>query len=41
MTISDALAVGRGTILTVNQTDFSVYRIAGKRRFRILHLERP
>lgn len=29
------------TILTVDQTDFSVYRIAGKRRFRILPMERP
>jgi uncharacterized protein len=29
------------TILTVDHTDFSVYRIAGKRPFRILPLERP
>jgi uncharacterized protein len=29
------------TILTVDQNDFSVYRIAGKRRFRILPVERP
>jgi predicted nucleic acid-binding protein len=29
------------TILTVDQTDFSVYRIAGKRRFRVLPIERP
>jgi uncharacterized protein len=28
-------------ILTVHQTDFSVYRITGKRRFRVLPLERP
>jgi|SRR5208337_2052669 len=30
-----------GTIVTVDQTDFSVYRIGGKRRFRILPLDRP
>jgi uncharacterized protein len=29
------------TILTVDQTHFSVYRIAGKRRFRVFPLERP
>jgi uncharacterized protein len=29
------------TILTVAQTDFSVYRIAGRRRFRILYVDRP
>jgi predicted nucleic acid-binding protein len=29
------------TILTVDQTDFSVYRSTGKRRFRVLPLERP
>ena len=29
------------TIVTVDQTDFSVYRIGGKRRFRILPLDRP
>ena len=29
------------TILTVDQTDFAVYRIAGKRRFRVLPVERP
>ena len=29
------------TILTVDQTDFSVYRIAGKRRFRMLPVECP
>jgi predicted nucleic acid-binding protein len=29
------------TILTVDQTDFSVYRIAGKKRFRVLPIERP
>ena len=29
------------TILTVDQTDFSVYRITGKRRFRVLPLQRP
>jgi uncharacterized protein len=30
-----------GTILTVDQRDFSVYRIAGGRRFRILPVDRP
>jgi uncharacterized protein len=29
------------TVVTVDQTDFSVYRLAGKRRFRVLPLERP
>jgi uncharacterized protein len=29
------------TIFTVDQADFSVYRIAGKRRFRVLPVERP
>ena len=29
------------TILTVDQTDFSAYRITGKRRFRVLPLQRP
>jgi predicted nucleic acid-binding protein len=29
------------TILTVDQTDFAVYRLARKRRFRILPVERP
>jgi predicted nucleic acid-binding protein len=29
------------TILTVDQTDFSVYRIEGKRHFRVLPIERP
>jgi predicted nucleic acid-binding protein len=29
------------TILTADQTDFSVYRITGKRRFRVLPLKRP
>lgn len=29
------------TVLTVDHTDFSVYRLEGKRRFRILPLERP
>ncbi len=29
------------TILTVDQRDFSVYRIAGKKRFRVLPIERP
>ncbi len=29
------------TILTVDQTDFSVYRIGAKRRFRILPVDRP
>jgi len=29
------------TILTADHTDFSVYRIAGKRRFRVLPIERP
>jgi len=29
------------TIVTVDQTDFSVYRIGGKRRFRILPVDRP
>jgi hypothetical protein len=28
-------------ILTVDQTDFPVYRITGKRRLRVLPLERP
>ena len=28
-------------IFTVDQTDFSIYRIAGKRRFHILPVERP
>jgi hypothetical protein len=28
-------------ILTIDQTDFSVYRISGKRRFHILPAERP
>jgi predicted nucleic acid-binding protein len=28
-------------ILTVDQADFSTYRIEGKRRFRILPMERP
>ena len=29
------------TILTVDQTDFSVYRITGKRRFRVLSSRTP
>lgn len=29
------------TIVTVDQTDFSVYRLDGKRRFRILPLDHP
>jgi uncharacterized protein len=29
------------TILTVDQKDFAIYRIAGKRRFRILPVEHP
>ena len=29
------------TVLTVDQPDFSVYRLAGKRRFRVLPLEHP
>ncbi len=29
------------TILTVDQADFWVYRISGKRRFRVLPIERP
>jgi uncharacterized protein len=29
------------TILTVDQTDFAIYRIAGRHRFRILPIERP
>ena len=29
------------TIVTVDQTDFSVYRIGAKRRFRILPIDRP
>jgi predicted nucleic acid-binding protein len=29
------------TVLTVDHTDFSVYRLAGKRRFRVLPVERP
>lgn len=29
------------TVLTIDQTDFSVYRLAGKRRLRVLPVERP
>jgi predicted nucleic acid-binding protein len=29
------------TVLTIDQTDYSLYRIAGKRRFRVLPVERP
>jgi uncharacterized protein len=29
------------TILTVDQDDFATYRLAGKRRFRVLPIERP
>jgi predicted nucleic acid-binding protein len=37
------LAAGKSieTILTVDQTDFSVYRITGKRRFRVLSSRTP
>jgi len=29
------------TILTVDQADFEIYRIDGKRRFRVLPAQRP
>jgi predicted nucleic acid-binding protein len=29
------------TILTVDQADFATYRLAGKRRFRVLPIDRP
>lgn len=29
------------TILTVDQADFNTYRIDGKRRFRVLPVDRP
>jgi len=29
------------TILTVDQADFATYRLAGKRRFQVLPIDRP
>jgi len=38
---TDSIREGLQAVLTIDQTDFSVYRINGTRRFQVLSAERP